>query len=39
MLDGAEAVLDGRDPPRGFFASGAREQWRDILAALRALGE
>ncbi|WP_295488395.1 DEAD/DEAH box helicase [Accumulibacter sp.] len=38
LLDGAEAVLDGRDPPEGFFVAGAGQQWRDILIALQALG-
>jgi hypothetical protein len=32
------AVLDGRDPPAGFFIAGAGEQWREILAALQSLG-
>jgi superfamily II DNA or RNA helicase len=38
LLDGGEAVLDGRDPPAGFFIAGAGEQWREILAALQSLG-
>ncbi|SBT09954.1 Non-specific serine/threonine protein kinase [Candidatus Accumulibacter aalborgensis] len=37
MLDGAQAVLEGRDPPRGFFVAGPGEQWREILIALQAL--
>ena len=38
LLDGAEAMLDGRDPPAGFFVAGSGQQWREILAALQALG-
>ena len=38
MLDCAEAVLDGREPPSAFFVAGAGEQWRDVLTALQALG-
>jgi superfamily II DNA or RNA helicase len=38
LLDGAESVLDGRDPPPGFFVAGVGEQWREILAALQSLG-
>jgi hypothetical protein len=37
LLDGAAAVLDGRDPPAA-FSSPAGEQWREILAALQSLG-
>jgi superfamily II DNA or RNA helicase len=37
LLDGAEAVLDGREPPVGYFVGGAGEQWRSVLAALQAL--
>jgi superfamily II DNA or RNA helicase len=35
----AATVLAGGDPPRDFFASGSAERWRDVLVALRALGE
>jgi hypothetical protein len=38
LLDGAESVLDGRDPPPGFFVAGVGEQWREILTALQSLG-
>ncbi len=38
MLDGAQAVLEGRDPPSGFFVAGPAEQWREILIALQSLG-
>jgi len=37
QVDGAEAALAGNEPPPGFFASGPRERWRDVLAALQAL--
>ncbi len=37
LLDGAEAVLDGRDPPPAFFIARAGEQWREILGALQSL--
>ncbi|MBL8399337.1 MAG: DEAD/DEAH box helicase [Candidatus Accumulibacter sp.] len=38
LIDGAEAVLAGKQPPRGFFIANAGEQWRDILTALQTLG-
>ncbi|HMX22856.1 MAG TPA: SNF2-related protein, partial [Accumulibacter sp.] len=38
LIDGADAVLAGNPPPPSFFIANAGEQWRDILAALRALG-
>ena len=38
QVDAAEAVLHGDEPSAGFFVSGPREQWRDVLAALLALG-
>ncbi|MCC6196251.1 MAG: ATP-dependent helicase [Burkholderiales bacterium] len=38
QVDAAEAVLRGGEPPAGFFASGPRERWRDVLAALQSLG-
>ncbi|MEO8751249.1 MAG: DEAD/DEAH box helicase [Casimicrobiaceae bacterium] len=38
QVDAAEAVLRGDQPSAGFFVSGPREQWRDVLAALQALG-
>jgi superfamily II DNA or RNA helicase len=38
MVDCAEAVLDGREPPSVFFVAGPGEQWRDVLTALQALG-
>ena len=38
QLDSAEAVLAGREPPAGFFISGAGEHWREILVSLQSLG-
>jgi superfamily II DNA or RNA helicase len=38
QAEAAAAVLRGEDPPAGFFVSGQSEQWRDVLAALQALG-
>ena len=38
QVDAAQAVLRGDEPVVGFFVSGPREQWRDVLAALQALG-
>ncbi|HRD93610.1 MAG TPA: DEAD/DEAH box helicase [Accumulibacter sp.] len=38
LLDGCEAVLDGGEPPAGFFVAGAAEKWREVLIALQALG-
>jgi superfamily II DNA or RNA helicase len=37
MLDGAEAVLGGGEPPAGFFVAGNGERWRDVLDALQEL--
>ena len=37
MLDGAEAVLAGAEPPQGFFVDGNGDPWRDVLTALREL--
>ena len=37
MLDGAEAVLAGGEPPEGFFVDGNGDPWRDVLTALREL--
>jgi superfamily II DNA or RNA helicase len=39
QLDGAVAVLNGANPPPGFFMAAPTEVWRDVLAALRALDE
>ena len=39
QLDGAAAVLNGANPPPGFFMAAPTEVWRDVLAALRALDD
>ncbi|MDD5329840.1 MAG: DEAD/DEAH box helicase [Sulfuricella sp.] len=31
-------ILRGKEPPAGFFVAARSEQWRDVLAALQALG-
>jgi superfamily II DNA or RNA helicase len=38
QVDAAAAVLRGEEPADGFFVSGPGERWRDVLAALQALG-
>ena len=38
QADAAMAVLRGEEPPGGFFVSGRRERWREVLTALQALG-
>lgn len=38
QVDAAEAVLRGQAPSEGFFVSGPGEEWRNVLAALEALG-
>ncbi|MEO9163498.1 MAG: DEAD/DEAH box helicase, partial [Casimicrobiaceae bacterium] len=38
QVDAAEAVLRGSEPPAGFFVAASRERWREVLAALQALG-
>lgn len=38
QVDAAEAVLRGQAPTEGFFVSGPGEEWRNVLAALEALG-
>jgi len=37
MLDAAETVLGGDEPPAGFFVGGKGERWREVLGALQAL--
>lgn len=37
MLDAAEAVLSGDEPPAGFFVGGKGERWREVLGALQEL--
>lgn len=37
MLDNAEIVLAGGEPPAGFFVAGKGEQWREVLSALQEL--
>jgi superfamily II DNA or RNA helicase len=37
MLDSAENILDGGEPPAGFFVAGKGEQWREVLNALQEL--
>jgi superfamily II DNA or RNA helicase len=37
MLDSAEIVLAGSEPPAGFFVASKGEQWRDVLNALQEL--
>jgi len=38
MLDGSQAVLEGRDPPENFFIANSGQQWQEILLALQSLG-
>jgi superfamily II DNA or RNA helicase len=38
QAEAATAVLRGRDAPPQFFACGRGERWRELLAALQALG-
>jgi superfamily II DNA or RNA helicase len=37
QVDGAQAELEGREPPPGFFTGERAERWREVLAALQAL--
>lgn len=37
QLDGAQAILENRPSPAGFFVAGQEERWRDVLTALQAL--
>ena len=39
LLSGAKRVLAGEPPPAGFFIRARGEAWREVLAALQALGE
>lgn len=39
MAAGAKKLLNGEDPPAGFFIAGKAEHWRDVLSALQALGD
>lgn len=38
LLDGAQTVLNGGEPPAGFFVGSRGNDWRDVLAALQVLG-
>ncbi|MDD2741351.1 MAG: SNF2-related protein [Rhodocyclaceae bacterium] len=38
QLDGADTILNGGEPPAGFFIASQGERWRDVLTALQALG-
>lgn len=38
LLDRAQGVLEGGEPPAGFFVATRGEAWREILSALQALG-
>ncbi|MBL8373677.1 SNF2-related protein, partial [Accumulibacter sp.] len=37
LLDGAEAVLAGREPASDFFVAGRGQRWQEILLALQAV--
>ena len=37
MLDSAEIILAGGEPPAGFFVASQGEQWREVLSALQEL--
>ena len=37
QVNAAEAILDNRPPPAGFFVAGQKDRWRDVLTALQAL--
>ncbi|PKO87139.1 MAG: DNA helicase [Betaproteobacteria bacterium HGW-Betaproteobacteria-10] len=39
MLDNAEIVLAGGEPPADFFVASKGEQWREVLSALQALAD
>ncbi|EXI82843.1 MAG: ATP-dependent helicase HepA [Candidatus Accumulibacter appositus] len=38
ILDGSQAVLEGRAPPERFFIADSGQQWQEILLALQSLG-
>jgi superfamily II DNA or RNA helicase len=38
ILDGSQAVLEGRAPPERFFIADSSQQWQEILLALQSLG-
>lgn len=38
MADGARKIINGEDPPAGYFVAGKAEHWRELLSALQALG-
>ncbi len=38
MAEGAKCLIDGTEPPAGYFVAGKAEHWRELLSALQTLG-
>lgn len=38
MAEGAKSLINGQEPPPGFFVAGKAEHWREVLSALQSLG-
>ncbi|MDD5059068.1 MAG: DEAD/DEAH box helicase [Sideroxydans sp.] len=38
MVEGATKIIEGEEPPAGYFVAGKAEHWREVLSALQALG-
>jgi len=38
MAEGAKGLINGEEPPPGFFVAGRAEHWREVLSALQSLG-
>lgn len=38
MIAGAQKIINGGEPPQGYFVAGKAEHWRELLSSLQALG-
>lgn len=38
MAQGAKNIINGEEPPPGYFVAGKAEHWRELLSALQSLG-
>lgn len=39
LAEGANNLINGQEPPAGFFIAGKSEHWRELLSALQSLGD
>ncbi len=38
LAEGAKTLINGQEPPAGYFVAGKAEHWRELLSALQSLG-